>query len=192
MPPLGFSPRHPSRLPLAPTQGHHHMNINQAFPALSGLLGPKLHFPVLFFLTHFLSMIALLLPLFPLAETWQFFKSHWQLQTIYSTATWWVWSGKYWSPQIIVYMAHWPQSEKFDSNTKRRKIFCWAFALSISFSMEFKVTWALITGITCSFNCQVWPVAHIAYHSFVVAGSGLSTRSIFRREIRSRVCFFIF
>lgn len=58
-----------------------------------------------------------------------------------------------------------------------------------------KLTWALITGITCSCNWQVWPVALTVSHHILVARSGSSTtdsRIVFRMEIRSRGCSFIF
>lgn len=129
---------------LFPTQGHHHTNVSKMLPALSSLSGAKPHLP--FFSSFHFSWTKLpcCCPL-----------SHWQQLDVSLKAT-----GTYrlyialppgecgtenngLALQIIAYMAHWPQSEKFDSNTKRWnsrgwKILCCAFVLSIGFSMEFK------------------------------------------------------
>lgn len=196
--PWDLVPGIPADSHLPPAQGHHHMNVNQVLPALSGLSGAKTHFP---FSSSFNFSWVKLPCCCPL--------SHWQQHDISLKGT-----GTYrlyialppgesglennaLAPQIIAYIAHWPRSEKFDSNTNRWrwKIFCWAFVLSIGFSMDFKLTWALVTGITCSCNWQVWPVALIVSYHILVAGSGSSARDsriIFRREIRSTGCSFIF
>ena len=105
---------------------------------------------------------------------------------------------------MIALTPHWPQSEKlfqfkFNSNTnwwnsRSCEIFCWAFVLSLGIYMEFKLTWVLITGIICSSNWQVWPVALTVSHHILIAGSGTSTRHsriTFRRDIRSRGWSFI-
>lgn len=142
--PWDVVPGIPAESHLPPTQGHHHMNVNQTFPALSGLSGAKLHFP---FSSSFHFSWAKLLCCCPL--------SHWQQHDVLLKAT-----GTYrmyialppgesglenntLAAQIIAYTAHWPQSEKFDSNTKRWKsrgwkIFFWAFVQSIGFSVGFK------------------------------------------------------
>lgn len=133
----------PAESHFLPTEDHHHMNVSQTLPVLNGLSRAKSHFS---FSTSFHFSWAKLtffcLPFLQQCEVFLKATGTYRLYVALPPGE----SGlenNVLAPQMVAYMAYWPQSEKFDSNTNRWKsrgwkIFCWAFVLSVGFSVEFK------------------------------------------------------